>query len=59
LDKKLLEDVYDDFNEDETSCIKFEPKLIEGEYKKLDPKLKQTLDQCIVIKPAAPTIEFK
>jgi hypothetical protein len=58
LDKKLLSDMYDDLPEEAQACIKFEPKLIEGSYNKLDELERYELDDCITRKPAAPTIDF-
>jgi len=58
LDKKLLSDMYNDLDESCQACIKFEPKLIEGNYNKLDELERYELDDCITRKPAAPTIDF-
>jgi hypothetical protein len=58
LDKVLLSKMYDDLSDDCQACIKFEPKLIEGIYNKLDELERYELDDCITRKPAAPTIDF-
>ena len=56
LDKELLEDIYDDFDEDEAACIQFEPKLKLKEYKKLTSSEK--IDLVITTTPASPSLDI-
>lgn len=58
IDKEMLTLMYEDFTEEEKACIKYSPSLIEGAYNKLDDVERAVLDECVIRKPAAPTIEF-
>jgi len=59
LDKDELDEVNEDLSEDEAFCIRIKPELKMGEYKKLAPEERRTLDECIIVTPGAPTLEVK
>lgn len=57
IDKELLQTMWSDLSEEEKKCIKFDPKLVDKEYKNLDAK--SNLHRAIESKPGAPTLKLK
>ncbi len=57
LDKELLQSMWSDLSEEEKACFKFDPKLIDKEYNKLDSK--SNVHRAIEMNPGAPNLKIK
>jgi hypothetical protein len=56
IDKEMLGEKMDEFTDEESCCIQFTPALVKSEYKKLSASERSHLDDCLIIKPALPTL---
>ena len=56
IDNDILTEIWDDLSEDEQQAIKFKPELLLKEYKTIDH---ETLDDCITVKPAMPSLTIE
>jgi hypothetical protein len=57
IDKKMLSVLEKEFSDDELACIEYKPSLSLSKYKLLD--ISFMLDECLITKPAMPTLEIK
>ncbi len=57
LDKDLLKVMWKDMTAEERKCFKFDPKLVDKEYKNLDDK--SDVHRAVELKPGAPTLKLK
>ena len=55
VDPDEIAGLFESFSPAEKDCVAFKPSLIAKEYSSLDPDDRETLDMCLVVKPAAPT----
>jgi len=57
LDKELLQTMWPDMSKEEKNCFKFDPKIVDKEYKNLDAK--SDVHRCVESKPGTPTLKLK
>lgn len=57
LDEDLLKTIWSDLSKKEKACIKFSPKLVNDEYKKLDEK--SNLHRAVELKPGMPQLKIE
>jgi len=56
IDKDALATYHSMLSEKEIDCIRFTPGIVKARYKELSANERTLLDDCLIIKPALPTV---